>query len=470
MLIRNSYLRSSKELDGILSGQSGLPIPKFKSIRFDEEAYDISYATNVIFESEVSNDVISGHFILDEANLAALLIPTNTLEFNCHDQDGISGFPKLAVLSFNQMLIGLPKDDNARRSIIPSRYAATKNDFKISRMYSRVRMHAKYKITVCIRKRACNEIIAQNMLKHRFYSADKVLERRLKLKNDQDIEIGSEIVSLRDPVTMGRIKLPCRGMDCMHTGCFDLHVYLQTSNFTKKIQCNICSMLISVEDLYIDGYFQSILDNCIDDCDSVEVQPNGEWKMIVESKTTMDSDDDLDLPIADIPPPSSVLKRKRKLDVICIDISDSDDTIIDLTHTSPARHQHPTLINLDSQTMVPRERGLTDEELLSSIADNAFSPQVLEAVEDQELLSGIADNAFSSKVLEAVEEQELLSSIADNEFSSQVLEAVEEQEMLSDLADHECALEILEAVEEQELMRDIPDESFSTSIPRLGVN
>eukprot|EP01001_Neometanema_parovale_P009134 NODE_5383_length_951_cov_53.745169_g5167_i0.p1 GENE.NODE_5383_length_951_cov_53.745169_g5167_i0~~NODE_5383_length_951_cov_53.745169_g5167_i0.p1 ORF type:complete len:253 (-),score=10.52 NODE_5383_length_951_cov_53.745169_g5167_i0:191-859(-) len=67
--------------------------------------------------------------------------------------------------------------------------------------------------------------------------------------DDGDIVVtgGSAKLSLRDPMTFARIKLPVRGAECDHLECFDLTVLLSSANerpLTFDWRCPVCSILM----------------------------------------------------------------------------------------------------------------------------------------------------------------------------------------------------------------------------------
>ena len=44
---------------------------------------------------------------------------------------------------------------------------------------------------------------------------------------DPDIEVGSSVMSLKDPISTSRIEIPCRSTVCTHNQCFDAGPFLQ---------------------------------------------------------------------------------------------------------------------------------------------------------------------------------------------------------------------------------------------------
>jgi E3 SUMO-protein ligase PIAS1 len=72
---------------------------------------------------------------------------------------------------------------------------------------------------------------------------------------DADIVPGPETLTLKDPISMTRIDLPCKSRYCGHTACFDAATFLTLNEQTPTWICPICNRAISTEeDLFLDGY------------------------------------------------------------------------------------------------------------------------------------------------------------------------------------------------------------------------
>jgi len=73
--------------------------------------------------------------------------------------------------------------------------------------------------------------------------------------HDADIVAGPETLTLKDPISMRRIDLPCKSRYCGHTACFDCATFLTLNEQTPTWTCPICSRSVgSEEDLFLDGY------------------------------------------------------------------------------------------------------------------------------------------------------------------------------------------------------------------------
>lgn len=119
----------------------------------------------------------------------------------------------------------------------------------------------------------------------------------MKKANDPDIEVGSSVMSLKDPISTLRIVTPCRSTVCTHNQCFDADSFLQLQEQAPTWTCPICNKTISFEALAVDQYVQDILSKART-TDQVTIQPNGEWsteKDIPPKHTNHDDDSDDDL-------------------------------------------------------------------------------------------------------------------------------------------------------------------------------
>ncbi|KAJ9118181.1 hypothetical protein QFC22_004085 [Naganishia vaughanmartiniae] len=75
---------------------------------------------------------------------------------------------------------------------------------------------------------------------------------------EDDIQLGSTKVSLKDPISYTRIINPARADFCSHVQCFDVAQWISVNETTPQ-------------------YFQSILAMCPDTVDEVIIEPDGEW-------------------------------------------------------------------------------------------------------------------------------------------------------------------------------------------------
>jgi len=95
---------------------------------------------------------------------------------------------------------------------------------------------------------------------------------------DADLVPGPETLTLKDPVSMTRITIPCKSRYCQHTSCFDLSTFFALNEQTPTWNCPICARSITTDDdLYMDGYFMDILEKTNGAVESVVIHPDGTW-------------------------------------------------------------------------------------------------------------------------------------------------------------------------------------------------
>ena len=102
-------------------------------------------------------------------------------------------------------------------------------------------------------------------------------------QRDDDIIAGIQTISLRDPMTRSKIKTPFRSTSCKHLQCFDADTFIQINRSNPKWQCAVCYQTLSTGTIVVDGYFDDILKNTPDDCDIIQIEPDGKWSIPTEA-------------------------------------------------------------------------------------------------------------------------------------------------------------------------------------------
>ncbi|KAJ6395365.1 hypothetical protein OIU77_020596 [Salix suchowensis] len=106
--------------------------------------------------------------------------------------------------------------------------------------------------------------------------------------SDSDLEVVADsfCVNLRCPMSGSRMKVAGRFKPCAHLGCFDLEVFVELNQRSRKWQCPICLKNYSLENIITDPYFNRItskMRHCSEDITEIEVKPDGSWR--VKTKT-----------------------------------------------------------------------------------------------------------------------------------------------------------------------------------------
>ncbi|KAL1817125.1 hypothetical protein ACET3Z_019699 [Daucus carota] len=102
--------------------------------------------------------------------------------------------------------------------------------------------------------------------------------------SDSDIEVVADsiLVKLCCPMSGLRMKVAGRFKPCVHMGCFDLNVFVEMNQRTRKWQCPICLKNYSLENIIIDPYFNRItskMQTCGEEVTEIEVKPDGSWRV-----------------------------------------------------------------------------------------------------------------------------------------------------------------------------------------------
>jgi E3 SUMO-protein ligase PIAS1 len=114
----------------------------------------------------------------------------------------------------------------------------------------------------------------------RFIPKQVVLDEMNKANSDPDIATTSIRMSLKDPVSTMRITLPIRSDRCAHNQCFDGSMFMQLQEQAPQWLCPVCNRTVFFESLRVDKYFEDILNRTPKSTEKVDIEPNGEWRVI----------------------------------------------------------------------------------------------------------------------------------------------------------------------------------------------
>lgn len=150
-----------------------------------------------------------------------------------------------------------------------------------------------------VKKHSAAELVKQIAGKQ-VITKESVLSEMKAKAADPDIEVGSSVMSLKDPISTLRISIPCRSTVCTHNQCFDAESFLQLQEQAPTWICPICSKIVNFHGLAVDQYVEEILAK-VRNADQVTISPTGEWSTEKaaspprKSGTAVadDSDDDL---------------------------------------------------------------------------------------------------------------------------------------------------------------------------------
>ncbi|XP_019448715.1 PREDICTED: E3 SUMO-protein ligase SIZ1-like isoform X1 [Lupinus angustifolius] len=108
--------------------------------------------------------------------------------------------------------------------------------------------------------------------------------------SDSDLEVVSDTftINLRCPMSGSRMKIAGRFKPCVHMGCFDLEVFVEMNQRSRKWQCPICLKNYALENIIIDPYFNRITSkmiHCGEEVTEVEVKPDSSWRVKTKSES-----------------------------------------------------------------------------------------------------------------------------------------------------------------------------------------
>ncbi|CAL8467896.1 g7434 [Coccomyxa elongata] len=100
-------------------------------------------------------------------------------------------------------------------------------------------------------------------------------------ESDDEVEIGRTVVSLRCPMSGGRMRTPARFASVGGLNAFDLDTFLDVVQRSRKWQCPHSMRNLPVQQLLVDAYLSHILARLKDmpHVTEVEVSPSGEWRV-----------------------------------------------------------------------------------------------------------------------------------------------------------------------------------------------
>lgn len=167
----------------------------------------------------------------------------------------------------------------------------------------------KYSLFVYMVKKHSAADLTKQITGKQVITKQSVLNEMKAKAADPDIEVGSSVMSLKDPISTLRISIPCRSTICTHNQCFDAESFLQLQEQAPTWICPICSKTVHFNGLAVDQYVEEILAK-VKNADQVTISPTGEWSTQQEPSPPRrngnavaadDSDDDDDDDIVEIP-------------------------------------------------------------------------------------------------------------------------------------------------------------------------
>jgi E3 SUMO-protein ligase PIAS1 len=136
--------------------------------------------------------------------------------------------------------------------------------------------HKKYNLFIYMVKKHSAAELTKQIAGKQVITKQSVINEMMAKANDPDIEVGSSVMSLKDPISTLRINIPCRSTVCTHNQCFDAESFLQLQEQAPTWICPICSKTVHFNGLAVDQYVEEILTK-VKNADQVTISPTGEW-------------------------------------------------------------------------------------------------------------------------------------------------------------------------------------------------
>jgi hypothetical protein len=122
----------------------------------------------------------------------------------------------------------------------------------------------------------------QHHLATQAYYAKQEQGQDIKPKREDldDCIEGDTLLSLMCPLSISRIEIPAKGVNCDHTRCFDLETFLQFSEQSWTWQCPLCYIALHYKDIIVDQRMMEILRETPRDIEQVRLKPGGGYTIV----------------------------------------------------------------------------------------------------------------------------------------------------------------------------------------------
>ena len=101
-----------------------------------------------------------------------------------------------------------------------------------------------------------------------------------KRDEDDELESTSEIITLRDPLSLTRIETPGHSVDCKHLQSFDLKIWFTLNVNSDQFICPVCNRYRSWSSLCFDEFYDKLLPQIPANIEKIQVFPDGKWEYV----------------------------------------------------------------------------------------------------------------------------------------------------------------------------------------------
>ncbi|KAF2720516.1 hypothetical protein K431DRAFT_295021 [Polychaeton citri CBS 116435] len=176
------------------------------------------------------------------------------------------------------------------------------------------------------------DILTERIRSRQVISKERVLKEMGKANADPDIAATSTVMSLKDPVSIMRMRLPIRSTVCTHNQCFDGSMFMQLQEQGPTWTCPVCNKGVVFESLAVDKYVEEILQKTSTATEKVTIEPDGEWHV---AKV----DEEEEQKAAGRRRPKASYDQDDDDDDEDEDEDDDDDDLVDITDGPPSKSQ-----------------------------------------------------------------------------------------------------------------------------------
>ncbi|CAI4051721.1 SUMO ligase NFI1 SKDI_15G3030 [Saccharomyces kudriavzevii IFO 1802] len=174
------------------------------------------------------------------------------------------------------------------------------------------------------------------------------IKRTLNEQDDEDIITTSMVLTLQCPVSCTRMKYPTKTEKCKHIQCFDALWFLHSQSQVPTWQCPICQHPVNFDQLKISEFVNSIIHNCKEDVEQVEISVDGSWKPVHDSSAI--TADDVN---------QNYNGKSENMEIIKQEQDSDNKNAFDINLHDGPNHNEPEIISLDSsddEAFVPANR------------------------------------------------------------------------------------------------------------------
>lgn len=221
-------------------------------------------------------------------------------------------------------------------------------------------------------KLTCNELLVE--LKKKPLRASEKTKKLIKksMESDADMGVDSMFATVQDPLSKTRMRLPARGVDCIHLQCFDAIQFLQMNEQKQTWICPLCKKKVKFENLEVDEFFLNIIQspNLSKDCENVILLQDGSWTEKKQSSSNT--------------PNSNSNQSNNQIEVFTLSDSDDDQHIqpkakhfkynLQKTEVPIIKSEHTLEIGNENRTKTNDTVSIADDLVLDLSLKNSSSP------------------------------------------------------------------------------------------------